>query len=177
MSKPKAKSQGGEKKAAAKGGGAAAPKAAAPKVSALRAKLAQVDEETLAGMVAYLPDVQEMAQTLGVDLEEYVGRLVYFLKHPDEEPVLALVDEKELKAAGLQAPSVDEVRAWFEKVNSGEIVVGVDLEKSGYQKREKDKVAMPSEHTSGKMYEGDEDTVSALKQQLSKQLKGKGGKV
>lgn len=176
MSKPKAKSQGGEKKAASKAS-AKGGEAAAPKVSPLRAKLAQVDEETLAGLVAYLPDVQEMAQTLGVDLEEYVGRLVYFLKHPDEEPVLALVEEKELKAAGLQAPSVDEVRTWFEKVNSGEIVLGVDLEKSGYQKKEKDKVAMPSEHTSGKMYEGDEDTVSSLKQQLSKQLKGKGGKV
>lgn len=69
------------------------------------------------------PETKEIAEALGVELEAYVDRVLFYAKNPDVDPEFNVVPDEDLVEAGVDVPSVSEVTAWFEGVASGEIEI------------------------------------------------------
>lgn len=69
------------------------------------------------------PDVQKAAEILGVDLEEYVEKILYFAQNPDAEPELHVLDEESrlaMEAEG-EIPREAEVVEFFASAARGEL--------------------------------------------------------
>ena len=67
------------------------------------------------------PASVEIAESLGVDLDDYVEQVMYYLRRPDMPAQVEVVDDEELEEAGVQLPTEGEIQTWFEQVASGEI--------------------------------------------------------
>lgn len=67
------------------------------------------------------PHTQEIAKALGVELDDYIEKVLDYAQHPNKEPELELLDDEAAAELGPDAASVAEVEAWMEKVASGEI--------------------------------------------------------
>jgi hypothetical protein len=62
------------------------------------------DPEALRKKVLEDPHSEQIAQHLGVSLTEYVEQVVHYILNPKEEPSLYLVEDKALRAMGLEPP-------------------------------------------------------------------------
>lgn len=115
------------------------------------------------------PDSKEMAEKLGVSLEDYVEKVLFYVQNPDKEPMFYLADEEQLKAAGEEFPTVEDTKQWLEKVASGEIDLGPMKFKDGFEAGGGPKLetggsepaAAPSDPAAG----------AALREQIQRQLK------
>lgn len=67
------------------------------------------------------PNTAEIAKSLGVEVEDYIDKVLEYAQHPDKQPELELLDDEVAAELGPDAASVAEVEAWMEKVISGEI--------------------------------------------------------
>lgn len=68
------------------------------------------------------PHVGAVAKELGVELDVYVERVLHYALHPDEDPQLDLLDAESVQSLGRQAPSVQDVTAWFEAAAQGGVL-------------------------------------------------------
>jgi hypothetical protein len=75
-------------------------------MSAQKSQGAQVlqSPEALRKRVLEDPHSEQIAQHLGVSLTEYVDRVVHYVLHPKEQPSLYIVEDKDLRAMGLEPP-------------------------------------------------------------------------
>jgi hypothetical protein len=64
---------------------------------------------------------RDIAKTLGMKLEEYVALVLEYVKDPNKEPVVNVIPEAEVKKHG--GATMEDVKAWFEKVASGEVKI------------------------------------------------------
>lgn len=60
--------------------------------------------EALRKRVLEDPHSEQIAQHLGVSLSEYVDQVVHYVLHPKEQPSLYIVEDKDLRAMGLEPP-------------------------------------------------------------------------
>lgn len=67
------------------------------------------------------PQTHAIAEALGVDVEDYIDKVIDYARHPDKEPELELLDEESIAQLGPDVPSVADVTHWFEQVAEGEI--------------------------------------------------------
>lgn len=139
--------------------------------------LADVPDDQLRAALMKRPDVEEMAKLLAQPVEKYVERLMFYLKNPNEEPVLTIADDEELRAAGVEVHTLDDVNAWIEKVDRGEIPIGVDAERAGYRPDEDEEVSISQKVVGANLKGGDNLRVEPtperdkLKEDLMKQLR------
>jgi hypothetical protein len=62
------------------------------------------DPEALREKLLADPLSQQLAQHLGVPLTEYVDQVLHYVLHPKEAPSLYLLEDKDLRAMGLEPP-------------------------------------------------------------------------
>lgn len=67
-------------------------------------------------------ETRKIAETLGMELEAYVERVLYYAQHREAEPELTVLEDEDGQPPEGVA-SVEEVEAWLEGVASGELVV------------------------------------------------------
>lgn len=82
------------------------------------------------------PEAKEIADKFGMPLEEYVEKVLEFVKDPDKKPQVLVVDEDEARAAGAQVSTVADIKRWMERVISGELKLGAVREvKDGFEEK------------------------------------------
>lgn len=74
------------------------------------------------------PETQDIAKSLGLELEAYVDMILDFAQHPEKEPELQVLDDESLAGLGAEVPSQAEVLGWFQAVERGEIDLTVQAE-------------------------------------------------
>ena len=67
------------------------------------------------------PNTLAIAKALGDELEDYIEKVLDYALHPEKTPQLELLDDESVAELGPEAPSVDDVTAWFEAVAEGEV--------------------------------------------------------
>jgi hypothetical protein len=78
-------------------------------------------------------DTKRIARAMGMELEPYVEMVLDYLQHPEKEPVLKVASDEELRAAGYEPPTVEEIGNFFLAGARGELGLGgPDLNKSGF---------------------------------------------
>lgn len=118
-------------------------------------------------------ETKQIAEQLGLSLEDYVAKVLEYYQQPEKEPQVYVASEEQLRAAGFEPPSQKEAMEWLEKVQRGEIDLRPDHLKDGYKKAEKPKVAGIGEDASGSHTSPPElRGSSALKDQVRQQLRG-----
>lgn len=81
------------------------------------------------------PDTQAIAQAVRMKLEDYVDLVLDYLQNPDKEPVVNVVPDDQLRAAGYDAPSAEEVANFFISAAKGDLgIAGSQFEKSEFEK-------------------------------------------
>ena len=79
------------------------------------------------------PDTQRIAKTVGMELEEYVELVLDYAQNPDKEPVVKVVADEELHAAGFKTMTNDDAAKLLIKVAKGELGVNEEFEKSQFE--------------------------------------------
>ncbi|WP_375769053.1 hypothetical protein NR798_46540 [Archangium gephyra] len=80
------------------------------------------------------PDTKRIAKSVGMELEAYVELVLDYAQNPDKQPVLQVADDAELRAAGYEAPTPEEVGQFFVAAAKGELgLEGPDFNKSGFE--------------------------------------------
>jgi hypothetical protein len=69
-----------------------------------RKPTAAQDPQALRQKIRDDPYSEQIAQHLGVSLQEYVDQVVHYVLHPKEDPGLYIVKDKDLRAMGLEPP-------------------------------------------------------------------------
>ncbi len=88
-------------------------------------------------------ETKQIADTLGLDLNDYAELVVHYALHPDESPELEVMDDAQARAAGL--PSTAECVSFLEKIASGEIDTTLPTERThyaGYDSEERSSVTL-----------------------------------
>ena len=67
------------------------------------------------------PHTEAIAKELGVDIETYIDKVLEYALNPDQEPELEVLDEDAIPELDPTAATMNEVMAWLEGVESGEI--------------------------------------------------------
>jgi len=70
------------------------------------------------------PDTQRIAKSVGMELAAYVELVLDYATHPEKEPVLKVVPDEALRAAGYDPPTVEEVGEFFKSAARGELGLG-----------------------------------------------------
>jgi hypothetical protein len=99
--------------------------------------MAMTDDELLARILEE-PDILRLADTLGLEPEDYAKRVLFYMRNPNAEPQLTVLTPEAAKEAGV--PSVEECLAFGKKLESGEISFEPDHMNSqfaGFEDKEK----------------------------------------
>ncbi|MFH1809472.1 MAG: SHOCT domain-containing protein [Pseudomonadota bacterium] len=80
------------------------------------------------------PETKQIADLLGLELEEYADMVMGYVENPDKDPELYVVDEAKLAEEGfeLDVPSVEEMTEWLQAVERGEISLSPEEVKSRF---------------------------------------------
>lgn len=78
-------------------------------------------------------DTKRIARAMGVEVEAYVEMVLDYLQNPEKEPVLKVASDEELRAAGYEPPTTEEIGNFFLAGARGELGLGgPDRSKSGF---------------------------------------------
>lgn len=77
-------------------------------------------------------ETARIAKTVGMELEEYVELVLKYAQDKDKGPVVKVVEDEELKAAGFKTMSNDEAAKLLIKVAKGELGVNEEFDKSEF---------------------------------------------
>lgn len=58
------------------------------------------DQEILAKVVAQ-PESEQIAESLGINVEDYAKRVLFYLRHPNQQPVVEIMSDDEAREAGM----------------------------------------------------------------------------
>jgi 5-deoxy-D-glucuronate isomerase len=114
------------------------------------------------------PNTAKIAQTLGVDLAEYVEGVVHFVMNPDQKPELVVVtDEVAKERFGLTLPKEGEIIKQFET----ELELATVADKTDFQAAKVKPMQMETPEAPSAERNAED---LKLKEELKKQLRGKG---
>ncbi len=127
-------------------------------------------------------ETQQLAKTLGLKLEDYVEKVLAYYQDPNKQPMMYVLSDEQIRAAGVEPPTEKAVMEWLGKVDSGEIDLRPDHLKDGFKKAEKAPVSGVTDPETSGVHGPDAPAPSpevggALKEQLKQQLKRGGGKI
>ncbi|HYO53658.1 hypothetical protein [Archangium sp.] len=78
-------------------------------------------------------DTRRIAKSVGMELEAYVELVLDYAQNPDKQPVLQVASDEELRAAGYEPPTPEEVGNFFVAGARGELgLEGPRFDKSGF---------------------------------------------
>jgi len=100
-------------------------------------KLKKPVEEVRAELLAD-KDVQEQAQLLKIDLQEYVEKIIDYALNPEKPPQLIITPDEELKAQDPNIPTVEEIQTHMQKIVDGEIMLNRAQQRDGFNKEDAD---------------------------------------
>lgn len=126
-------------------------------------------EEVRAELMASA-ETQQLAQTLGIELKDYVEKVLAYYADPAKDAMIYLAPEEQLRAAGGNPPSDKEVLEYLQKVERGEIDLRPAHQKDGFSAAEKEKVAGLTGRPTGADLQSN-PAGSALKDQVTRQVK------
>ncbi|OJH41578.1 hypothetical protein [Cystobacter ferrugineus] len=96
------------------------------------------------------PDTRRIARDVGMELEDYVEMVLHYLRNPEQEPQVYVAPDEELRAAGYDPPSSEEVGQFLLAGARGELGLGnVEAYKSQFES--------PSDTQDKPSLRGDED--------------------
>jgi hypothetical protein len=78
-------------------------------------------------------DTKRIAKAVGMELEAYVELVLQYAQDKDKEPVLEVVEDEELRAAGFNPPSPEQVGQLLVSVIKSELGTGEEFQKSGFE--------------------------------------------
>jgi hypothetical protein len=78
------------------------------------------------------PDTKRIAKAVGMELEAYVELVLDYAQDKDKEPVLKVVADEELHAAGFKTMTNEEGAKLLIKAAKGELGVNEEFEKSEF---------------------------------------------
>lgn len=87
------------------------------------------DEDVLRKILAE-DATHKIADSLGMEPEEYAKRVLFYIRNPKAQPQLNVLSPAAEKAAGV--PSVDECLDYVDKLASGEIPMGDEHERTRF---------------------------------------------
>ena len=67
------------------------------------------------------PNTATIAKALGVDIETYIDKVLYYAQRPEEDAQVTVLSPGEIADLGGSVPSPAVVNQWFEAVEKGEI--------------------------------------------------------
>ncbi|MBS1152966.1 MAG: hypothetical protein H6Q89_4664 [Myxococcaceae bacterium] len=115
------------------------------------------------------PNTALIAQKLGVDLEEYVEGVLFFAMNPDAKPELVVVtDEVAKERFGITLPKEAEIIQQF----NTELELATVADKTDFQAARAKPVQMETPDSPASERNAED---AKLKEELKKQLRGKGG--
>jgi hypothetical protein len=79
------------------------------------------------------PEIAKIAKAAGMELAAFVEKALEYAQDKDKEPVFNVAEDDELKAAGFNVPSEEEVAKLLIKVAKGELGVNEEYEKSQFE--------------------------------------------
>jgi hypothetical protein len=82
------------------------------------------------------PDTKRIAKAVGMELKDYVEMVLDYAQNPDKEPMMNVAPDEELRAAGYEPPSTEEVAKFFvdtakEMIKEGDSKFGKSAFESG----------------------------------------------
>ena len=71
--------------------------------------------ESLKARLLEDPSTAQLAEQLGVPLNEYIQQVLHFMQHPGEEPQLLVVEDEDLRSAGYSVPAEEAMARFLEQ--------------------------------------------------------------
>ena len=78
-------------------------------------------ENTLRQRLRDDPSTQQIAASLGVDIEDYITQVIFYARRPNLPPQVEILPDEELAELEGELPSEGEVTQWLEAVARGDI--------------------------------------------------------
>jgi hypothetical protein len=87
-------------------------------------------DEALIAKILAEPATQKIADSLGIAVEDYAKRVLFFIRNPKAELELNVMTPQQEKEEGV--PSVDDALAYVDGMLSGEIPVGDEHQRTRF---------------------------------------------
>lgn len=88
------------------------------------------DPDEIFAKIMAEPEVHRAAEMLGIPVEEYAQKILFYTLNPDVEPTLEVMDDEEAKEHGIM--TVEEVGQFLEQIANGEIDLRTEDEKDRF---------------------------------------------
>ncbi len=115
------------------------------------------------------PDTARIAKAVEMELPDYVEQVLEYLQYPERRPVFDVADEDDMRAAGYEPMSEQDVHDVFAAVVSGDLEPGSQFRKSGFDDANGRKGPATEVPASGVVPSGPQD--EAQRQELMDQIK------
>ena len=125
------------------------------------------DAATIKAKLLADPNTKAIAEKIGVDLNEYVDQVVFFVQNPKADPQLYVVEDEDLRKLGMEPPDEEEMGRYVMEVAQ----LATATEKTDYQGKKKELVSINDLPPVAETRPTDEK----LKEELEKQLRGRRG--
>ncbi len=125
-----------------------------------------IDAEALRKKLMADPTTQGIAKNLGVDLNGYVEKVVYFAMNPDAEPTFEILSDEKIKEMGHTPPNEEAMLQYVKDV----IAIGKVADHTEYTDPKKKLIEIDSP-----LEPSNQEADAELKTELDKQLRGKRG--
>ncbi|MDC0708301.1 hypothetical protein POL68_07440 [Stigmatella sp. ncwal1] len=80
------------------------------------------------------PDTQRIAKAVGMELAAYVELVLDYAQNPDKQPMLQVASDEDLREAGYNPPSAEDVANFFISASKGELGLGPpQVYKTGFE--------------------------------------------
>ena len=90
---------------------------------------APTDEELIARILE-VPETTKIAESLGLEPEDYAARVLFYHRNPKADPQLEVMDAMQEKEAGM--PSKADCVSFLQKIDSGEISLDPESHQTRY---------------------------------------------
>lgn len=130
-------------------------------------KIARTPEAIRAALLAD-PNTAALAETIGVDVDEYIEQIIFFAMNPTAEPTVGIMSVEEMKAQGITPPASDaEIGQYLIDLAS---VAKATTDSNEFADQKEQIVALGKTSTDPQPLE---TTDQKLKEELDKQLRSK----
>ncbi len=113
-------------------------------------------------------DTKRIAKAVGMELEAYVELVLQYAQDKDKEPVLDVVEDEDLKAAGYNPPTGEQVGQMLVSVIKKEMGTGHEFQKSGFESSSGPKGPSLSGGGGGEVPKGNPDLNDELRKSRGK---------
>ncbi|HEX8820787.1 MAG TPA: hypothetical protein VF794_12735 [Archangium sp.] len=115
------------------------------------------------------PDTARIAKAVSMELADYVEKVLTYLQYPDRRPEFEVAEDEELRAAGYNPMTEQDVHDVFAAAVRGDLDPGAQFQKSGFDSADGRKGPATGGASNGAIPAGPQD--DAQRQELMEQIK------